>query len=82
MSWRVSCTQQPTSRFGPGAQLAWHREQRKIRTWRKWTEHAQDKGHDIVSFDFGLFDNNTAGEKTAPYLCMEDHVSGVVSHKQ
>ena len=31
--------------------------------------------HDIVSFDFG----SAAGEKTAPYLCMVDHVSGAVS---
>ena len=39
---------------------------------------AQEKGHDIVSFDFGFLGNSTAGEKTAPLLCMVDHVSGTV----
>ena len=43
--------------------------------WRNRTEDAQEKGHDIVPFDFGFLGNSTAGEKTAPYLCMVDHVS-------
>ena len=34
------------------------------------------KGNDIVSFDFGFLGNSW--EKTAPYRCMVDHVSGAV----
>ena len=46
--------------------------------WRKLTEDAQEKGHDLVSFDFGFVGSSTAGEKTAPYLCIVDHVYGAV----
>ena len=46
--------------------------------WRKRTEDAQEKGHDVVSFHFGFVGANSVGEKTAPYLCMVDHVSGAV----
>ena len=56
VSWRVSCTQRPTFRCGPGAQLAGHDGQRNIRTGESGLKDAQEKGHDIVSFKFG---NNT-----------------------
>ena len=31
--------------------------------WRKRIEDAQEKGHDIVSFDFGFLGNSTAGRE-------------------
>ena len=72
----MSCTRRHPFRFGPGAQLAYHHEQSKIR--RKRAEDAQEKGPDVISFDFGFIGTSTAGEKTVPYLCVVDHVSGVV----
>ena len=69
VSWRVCRAQRPTFRFGPGAQLPWHHQQRKIRTGGSGSR---------VWFDFGFLGTNTPGEETAPYLCMVDHVSGAV----
>ena len=42
------------------------------------TKHRFRSGHDVVSIDFGLLGNTSVGEKTAPYLCMVDHVSGAM----
>ena len=46
--------------------------------WRQRTEDAQERGHDIVSFDFAFLGNSSAGDKTAPDLCIVDHVSVAV----
>ena len=51
---------------------------KKDQHWRNQTEDAQEEGQDIVSFDVGFLGYNSAAEKTAPYLCMVDNVSGAV----
>ena len=71
----MSRTQRST--FFSGLVLSLRRvtRHRKIRTCESGPEDAKERRQYVESSDFGSFGNSRAGEKTAPYLCMVDHVS-------